>query len=143
MKNFLPCKKLVKGLQQENMKEHFFSFEKLEVWKNTINFSKLIYEVTLNFPDTEKFGLVSQIRRAVVSVSSNIAEGSAKKSLKEQAKFTEIAFGSLLEVLNQIIIAKELKYINNETYMFIRKNILQISRQLNALKNSQLRRNNE
>ena len=125
------------------MKEHFFSFEKLEVWKNVITFSKLIYEVTLNFPDTEKFGLISQIRRAIVSVSSNIAEGSAKKSFKEQAKFTEIAFGSLLEVLNQIIIAKELKYINNETYILIRKNILQISRQLNALKNSQLRRNNE
>ena len=126
------------------MKEHFFSFEKLDVWKNVITFSKLIYEVTLNFQDTEKFGLVSQIRRAIVSVYSNIAEGSAKKSLKEQAKFTEIAFGSLLEVLNQIIIiAKELKYINNDTYIFIRKNILQISRRLNALKNSQLRRNNE
>ncbi len=131
------------GLKQKITKEHLFSFEKLEVWKNAIIFSKQIYEITLTFPDTEKFGLVSQIRRATISISSNIAEGSAKKSLKEQAKFTEIAFGSLLEVLNQIIIAKELKYINNETYILIRNDILQISRQLNALKNSQLRRNNE
>ena len=69
--------------------------------------------------------------------------GLKQKITKEQAKFTEIAFGSLLEVLNQIIIAKELKYINNETYILIRNDILQISRQLNALKNSQLRRNNE
>ena len=118
-------------------------YQELEVWKNSIRFAKLIYNMTNSFPKEERFGLVTQIRRAAVSISSNIAEGSAKKSLKEQAKFTEIAFGSLLEVLNQIIIVKELKYINDETYILIRKNILQISRQLNALKNSQLRRNNE
>jgi four helix bundle protein len=122
------------------MKGHFFSFEKLEVWKNSIKFAKLIYNVTNYFPNEERFGLVPQIRRAAISISSNIAEGSAKKSLKEQAKFTEISFGSLLEILNQTIIAKELKYINEEKYTEIREKILELSRQINALKNSQLRR---
>ena len=81
-----------------------YNFEKLEVWKNSIDFAKKIYEITECFPDVEKFGLVSQIRRAVVSISSNIAEGSAKQPLKDQARFTEMAFGSLMEVLNQIIL---------------------------------------
>ena len=60
-----------------------YNFEKLEVWKYSIEFAKNIYEITESFPDAEKFGLVSQIRRAAVSVSSNLAEGSAKQSLKD------------------------------------------------------------
>ena len=77
--------------------------KKLEVWKFSIDFAKKVYEITESFPDIEKFGLVSQIRRAVVSISSNVAEGSAKQSLKDQARFTEMAFGSLMEILNQMI----------------------------------------
>ena len=84
--------------------------------------------------------MVSQIRRAVVSVSSNIAEGSAKQSLREQAKFTEISIGSLFEVLNQIIIAYELKFIKKEDYLKIREFIDNLNRQINALKLSQLKR---
>lgn len=117
-----------------------FSFEKLDVWQNSVELAKLVYVVTANFPKQEIYGLTSQIRRAVVSVSSNIAEGSSKKSLKDQARFSEIAFGSLLEVLNQIILAKELSYISEECFIECRYKIETISRQLNALKNSQLSR---
>lgn len=70
-----------------------FSFEKLDVWKLSRNFSINIYEISRNFPEGEKYGLTSQIRRAVVSVSSNIAEGSARSSGVEQSRFTEIAYG--------------------------------------------------
>ena len=119
---------------------HNFGFEKLDVWNSSIELSKLVYDVTNSFPTDEKYGLVSQIRRAVVSISSNIAEGSSKASLKAQARFSEIAYGSLMEVLNQIIIAKNFGYISQELYLTVRNEIEKVSRQLNAYKNSQIRR---
>lgn len=124
----------------ENKKQYVYTFETLDTWKKSIEFAKIIYKITDPFPNSEKFGLVSQIRRAVVSVSSNIAEGSAKQSLREQAKFTEISIGSLFEVLNQIIIAYELKFIKKEDYLKIREFIDNLNRQINALKLSQLKR---
>ena len=127
-----------------NLNESYkFGFEKLEVWQNSIQLSKLIYYLTLSFPKEKTYGLTSQIRRAMISVSSNIAEGSSKNSLKDQARFSEIAFGSLLEVLNQIILAFELSYISEENYIDCRNKIEIISRQLNALKKSQVERTNK
>lgn len=127
-----------------NLNESYkFGFEKLEVWQNSIQLSKLIYYLTLSFPKEETYGLTSQIKRAMISVSSNIAEGSSKNSLKDQARFSEIAFGSLLEVLNQIILAYELSYISEENYIDCRNKIEIISRQLNALKKSQVERTNK
>ena len=84
-----------------------YSFEKLDVWKLSRKLTKNIYKISAGFPDSEKFGLTSQIRRASISVSSNIAEGSSRKSGVEQARYTEIAFGSLLEILNQLIVAND------------------------------------
>ncbi len=81
-----------------------YSFEKLEVWKEAKEFTKNIYAITSEFPELEKFGLVSQLRRASVSVCSNIAEGSARNSNKDKAHFTTMAFSSAVEVLNQLII---------------------------------------
>ena len=120
-----------------------YNFEKLEVWKYSIEFAKNIYEITETFPDTEKFGLVSQIRRAAVSISSNLAEGSAKQSLKDQARFTEIAFGSLMEILNQTILAFKLNFIKEKYYFNVREYIDNLSRQLTALKKSQVSRYKE
>lgn len=120
--------------------EYKFGFEKLNVWQTAIDLSKLIYTYTTEFPNTELYGLTSQIKRAVVSVSSNIAEGSCKSSAKEQAKFYEIAFGSLMEVLNQLILAQNFGYIKSESYYICRNKIEEVSRQLNALKSVQLRR---
>lgn len=122
---------------------HTFGFERLQVWEASIELSELIYSVTNSFPTEEKYGLVSQLRRAVVSVSSNIAEGSCKASLKDQARFSEIAFGSLMEALSQLIISRRLDYISECDYLNIRQKMEEISRQLNAYKNSQLRRGSD
>lgn len=126
-----------------NTKNHKYGFEKLEVWKSSINFAKSIYKIANKFPPEEKFGLTAQIKRAVISVSSNIVEGSAKKSLKEQARFSEIAYASLLEVLNQLILAFELEFIDENTLNEFRFELENLSKQLNGLKNSQIRRQNE
>ncbi len=84
---------------------HKYQFERLEVWQLSISFTKVIYQLTDRFPDSEKFGLVNQIRRAGVSVSSNIAEGSGCISPKNQARFYEIAYSSLMEVASQMFLA--------------------------------------
>ncbi len=122
------------------VKNHVYSFEKLDVWKYAIELAKQVYKTTLAFPKEELYGLSSQIRRAVISISSNIAEGYVKSSIKEQIKFSEIAYGSLMEVLNQLIIAYEIGYITDEDYMSLRLRVEEISRMLNALRNSQLKR---
>lgn len=95
--------------------------------------TKHIYMLTDTFPADEKFGLTSQLRRATISVSSNIAEGSTRWGNKEQARFYEIAFGSLIEILNQLILSNDLKFIENEDLNELRKEIETISRMLNAL----------
>ena len=117
-----------------------YSFEKLDVWQKSKSFSVLIYKVTKDFPSDEKFGITNQLRRASVSIASNIAEGISRISYKEQARFSEIAFGSLMEVLNQIIISKELEYLNIDVYEKIRIDIDEISNKLNALKKTQISR---
>ena len=100
-------KKQITKSTNSRMLMYVFSFEKLEFWLEVKEFSKMIYEITSNFPDTEKFGLTSQLRRASISIASNIAEGSARKSYKDKAHFTTMAFGSAVEVLNQLIISFE------------------------------------
>lgn len=117
-----------------------FSFERLDVWQLAKDFVLIIYKITKQFPQEEKFGLGSQINRASVSVASNIAEGSSRTSKKDQAHFTQIAYGSLMEVACQIIIAHELGYITKEDYENLRDRIEVISNKLNALRKYQLGR---
>ena len=83
----------------------------LEAWKKSIELVKDVYSITKNFPSNEQFGLVSQMRRAAVSIPSNLAEGAARFSDKESIRFIEISLGSLAELETQIIIAKELNFI--------------------------------
>lgn len=85
-----------------------YSFEKLDVWKKAKDFVVRIYKVTADFPEEEKFGLISQLRRASVSISSNIAEGSSRTSPDDQGRFYIIAYSSAIEVLNQLIISTDL-----------------------------------
>ena len=117
-----------------------YSFEKLNVWNLARKLTKNIYQISARFPDNEKFGLTSQIRRASISVSSNIAEGSSRKSGIEQARFTEISFGSLLEILNQLIVANDLEYITEEVINNQRPLIEEIGNKLNKLRETQLKR---
>jgi len=116
-----------------------FAFEKLDVWNEARHMTKVLYLKTRFFPENEKFGLISQIRRASVSVCSNIAEGSSRRNIKEQKVFYQIAYSSLMEVMNQIIIATDLDFIDIKSQKEIRDMILQISRMPNGLRNSTIK----
>ncbi|MDO1500846.1 four helix bundle protein [Winogradskyella maritima] len=115
-----------------------FSFEKLNVWNESVDFVVDIYDLTKRFPDNERFGLVSQLRRASVSISSNIAEGTSRSTNADKARFTTIAFSSAMEVLNQLIICKKLNFINEGDYLKICSKLEKITNMLNALRNHQL-----
>jgi len=80
-----------------------YAFEKLEVWQKSRSLVKKIYDVTSRFPIEEKYALTIQLRRASISVSSNIAEGSTRWGKRDKARFYEIAYGSLIEVMNQLV----------------------------------------
>jgi four helix bundle protein len=88
--------------------------KKLEVWKKAIELTAEIYRLSEKLPDVEKFGLVSQMRRAAVSVASNIAEGAARNTKKEFVQFLYTSQGSLSELDTQIIICKELEYLSEQ-----------------------------
>jgi len=117
-----------------------YSFEKLDVWQKSRELVKYIYKLTKKFPADEKYGLTSQIRRATISVSSNLAEGSSRKTAKDQAHFTTISYGSLMELLNQLILSSDLAYISNDELLQIRPSIEEIGNKLNSLRNSQYQR---
>ncbi|HEY9168421.1 MAG TPA: four helix bundle protein [Lutibacter sp.] len=122
---------------------YLYSFEKLEVWKESIKLVKTVYVLTNNFPENEKFGLVSQLRRATISISSNLAEGTSRSTNKDKAHFTTMAFSSLMEVLNQLILAKELNFIAEKDYDKVREDINKISNMLNAFKKITIKQLNE
>lgn len=112
-----------------------FKFEKLEIWKEAIKFSSAIYTLTKKFPKTEQFGLVSQLNRAAVSISVNIAEGEGRKSDLDFARFIQIAIGSLNEVVALLHISREQKYTNQKEFNSFYENCEQISKRLHAFRN--------
>jgi four helix bundle protein len=105
----------------------------LDVWKRAMGLAKLIYKITCQFPSTEQFGLVSQMRRAVVSIPSNIAEGAARSSKKEFLQFLNIAQGSISELDTQIELSKELGFFDQKAYCDILNDLNLISKQLYGL----------
>ena len=107
----------------------------LEVWKDSIEFVKDIYLITSTFPQDEKFGIVSQMRRAAVSIPSNIAEGNARLSAKEAVRFIDIAIGSIAELDTQLIISKKLDFIDDECEVFQEK-LMRINAMAIGLRNS-------
>lgn len=88
-------------------------FKELEIWKRSRLFCSDIYRITSKFPESEKFGLTNQLRRASVSIPSNIAEGSSRQSNKDFSRFLEITLGSAYEIETQLLIAFDLKFISN------------------------------
>lgn len=115
---------------------YIYSFEKLEVWKLAKDLCVHIYKLTSQFPPEEKFGLVSQMRRASVSIASNIAEGSSRISKKEQSHFYTIAYSSAIELLNQLIISHALTFIDDDQLIQSRLKIGPITGGLSNLKRS-------
>jgi four helix bundle protein len=122
------------------MESYRFSFEKLEVWQMARNLTINVYKVTARYPAEEKYSLVSQMRRAALSVCANLAEGSSRYTAKDQAHFTTIAFSSLLELLNHQIISVDLGFLPENELLSFRKDIQSLSVRLVNLKTSQLKR---
>jgi four helix bundle protein len=111
-----------------------FNFEKLDVWHKAIDFADLVYAVTRTFPSDERFGLTNQMRRAAVSVSSNIAEGTSRISKNDFARFVEIATGSVYEVVSQSLIAQRRGFLADEKHRQIYNAAEEQSRMLSGLR---------
>ena len=111
-----------------------FNYRKLIVYSKSKDLVKSTYSLLKKFPKEEQYALCDQIRRAVISVPSNIVEGNARASEKEKARFFDIAYGSLMESLCQLEIAKELRYISNEELLSIELQVQEIAKLLSALR---------
>lgn len=103
------------------------NFKELKVWQNAMSLTKAIYLITDQFPDKERFGLTSQIRRSAVSIPSNIAEGSGRNHNKEFIQFLGIANGSTFELITQLILAKRLKLIEEPIIQPIIDKLIEVS----------------
>ena len=110
------------------------NYKELEVWKESIKFCPEIYKLVRKLPEDEKFGLISQLKRAVISIPSNIAEGSAKSSDKHFVIFLENSLGSCYEIETQLQIAFELQMINKETFSTAIELAKEVNRMIYALK---------
>lgn len=115
-----------------------FPFEKLEAWRAARIMITNVYRITYKFPAEERYGFVQQLRRAVLSVASNLSEGSGRFSPKDQSHFFSIAYASLLEALNQVIIARDLGWITEEEYSEVRESMEPTSGLIAALRKAVL-----
>ena len=110
------------------------TYENLDAWKNAVELAVSIYEITQDFPKEEVYGLTSQIRRAVISISSNLAEGAGRPSKKDFRRFVDISMGSLNETESLLIVAYKLGFINEEVYLSTKSKTEELGRILNGLK---------
>lgn len=105
-------------------------FKELQIWKRSVDLASTIYSITQNFPPTERYGLISQMRRCSVSISSNIAEGAARTSKKEFKHYLDISYGSLYELHTQVIISSKLGFIDPEEQNKLETEIEEIQKML-------------
>lgn len=113
--------------------DYKYSFENLDVWQLSRRLVEKVYRLTKGFPSEELYGLTSQLKRAVISVASNIAEGSARKNKRDQGHFYQTAYSSLMEVACQLIIAVDLKILEEDEHQVIKQEIKELSNKINAL----------
>ena len=123
-------------LKQREMEYSYY--KNLKIWQSSMELAKNVYEVTKQFPAEEKFGLISQLRRSVVSVPSNIAEGYCRAGQKEKMYFLSISLGSLAEVETQIILSKELGYIDKAIAEKLVEQVISIQKQTVSLRTKML-----
>ena len=116
-----------------------YSFGKLECWQQARQLAVWVYHATTNFPSEEKFGMISQMRRAAISIASNIAEGTSGKTAKDQSHFSTISYSSTIELLNDLIIANDLHFLPGEKYMEGREKIEKQTVLIAGLRKSQQR----
>lgn len=108
------------------------SFTDLRVWQEAHRLVILVYKITKDFPKEEVFGLSAQMKRAAVSITSNIAEGFSRHSLKEKLQFFSIAHGSLTELQNQILIARDVDYVGKDLFEELSGKAVSVHKLLNA-----------
>ena len=116
--------------------DDYFSYRKLRVYQQAKDLVIYVYRLMSLFPKEEQYALCDQLRRAVISVPSNIAEGMGRVSVKEQVHFIEIAFGSLNEVMCQLELARELNYISEDQLKESETQVKSIAQMLSGLRNS-------
>ena len=117
-----------------------YAFERLNAWQEARKLVVMVYQLLDQFPKFEKYALCDQIRRSIVSVPSNIAEGSGRISPREQLHFYEIAYGSLMEAYNQLILASDLNYIEIHNLKEVQPQIDLVARMLNGLRASLIKK---
>lgn len=115
------------------MKTKITSFTDLHVWQEGHKLVLLIYKITATFPNHQLFSLTSQIQRASISITSNIAEGFSRKSRKESQQFFYMSLGSLTELQNQLLIARDVKYVTKEQFKEIADLTVIVSKLLNGI----------
>nr|WP_288931949.1 four helix bundle protein [uncultured Allomuricauda sp.] len=111
-------------------------FKDLEIWRLSRRFCSDIYETTTSFPETEKFGITNQLRRASVSVPSNIAEGCSRKSKKDFSRFLEIAIGLMYEIETQLLISNDLNFIQKNDLNYLLQNLDSIIKMTSKFKST-------
>ena len=122
------------------MNDSKYSYKNLEAYKESKTLVKQVYALLKKFPHEEQYALCDQLRRAVISVPSNIAEGSGRTSAKDQAHFLEMAFGSLMEVDCQMDIAQDLGYVSSDELEVVSKQVRQVAALLSGMRNKCLER---
>lgn len=125
----------VKGNEGQGEEMVRFRFQRLESWQFAIAFCDEICRITKSFPSDERFGLISQLRRAAVSIPANVAEGTGKSSPKEGIRFVEISYGSLMELISHIEVSFRQKWIQTEDYETIREKADKLARILSGYRN--------
>lgn len=127
-------------MSERSMMEKKYEYKNLDVYKESKNLVKMVYGLIEKFPKVETYALCDQLRRSVISVPSNIAEGSGRTSAKDQAHFFEMAFGSLMEVNCQMDIACDLGYINQTELLKVEEQVSRIAAMLSGLRRKCLTR---
>ena len=110
------------------------NFRELKIWQKSRDFVSVVYAVTSKFPEKEKFVLISQINRSVISISSNIAEGSGRNGKKDFQRFLDIAIGSAFELESQLIIAKDLMYISSEQLSWLTLDLQELQKMIRGFR---------
>lgn len=118
------------------MESHKFSFETLDVYDKARELVKDVYIIQNNFPQEERYSLGDQVRRAAVSITANLAEGSGRKSLREKNHFIEISFGSMMEVFCELQTACDLGYITEQQFDELRPQFTDVAKMLSGLRNT-------
>lgn len=122
------------------MKEYLFTHEKLKSWQLAKLFAKRVYDVTASYPATERYGLIEQLRRAAVSVMSNLAEGSGRTNARDQAHFSQLAYGSLMETDAQLQLSMDLGYLPETLYRELRQTVQELSAAISSLRAAQIKK---